>query len=139
MLRYTNNTNKMKKFFVSLFLIMCCVFSASAQQTKTTYCDVYVRGGAKNQKVTIMYCDKIFNLNNANMAQALDILGNDGWVLDQVVPVQRMYSPFIAPFWFTRHKVHLIMKKEFNEGENPFSLLTDNRRSEIKKSGTLHR
>ena len=129
----------MKKFFVSLFLIMCCEFSASAQQTKTTYCDVYVRGGAKNQKVTIMYCDKVFNLNNANMALALDILGNDGWVLDEVVTVQRMYHPLVMPFWFTRHKLHLIMKKEFNEGENPFSLLTDNKRSEVRKSATLHR
>ena len=128
----------MKKLFIAFFLIMCA-FSASAQETKTTYCDIYVRGGAKNQKVTIMYCHKIFNLNNANMAQALDILGNDGWVLDQVVPVQRMYNPLVMPFWITRHKVHLIMKKEFNEGENPFSLFTDNRRSDIKKSGTLHR
>ena len=116
-----------------------CAFGASAQETKTTYCDIYVRGGAKNQKVTIMYCHKIFNLNNSNMAEALDILGNDGWILDQVVPVQRMYNPLIMPFWFTRHKVHLIMKKEFNEGENPFSLFTDNRRSDIRKSGTLHR
>lgn len=139
MLRYTNKLLAMKKLFVSLFLIMCCVFSAQAQQTKTTYCDVYVRGGAKNQKVTIMYCDKIFNLNNANMAQVLDILGNDGWILDEVVPVQRMPLWYLPLFSVTRHKVHLIMKKEFFEGENPFSLLTDNRRSEIKKSGTLHR
>ena len=129
----------MKKFFVSLFLIMCCVFSASAQQTKTTYCDVYVRGGAKNQKVTIMYCHKIFNLNNANMAEALDILGNDGWVLDEVIQVQRMPLFYVPLFSVTRHKVHLIMKKEFNEGENPFSLFTDNKRTDVKKSGTLHR
>lgn len=86
-----------------------------------------------------MYCDKIFNLNNANMAQALDILGNDGWVLDQVIEVQRMPLWYFPLFTVTRHKVHLIMKKEFNEGENPFSLLTDNKRSEIKRSGTLHR
>lgn len=86
-----------------------------------------------------MYCDKIFNLNNANMAQALDILGNDGWVLDQVLEVQRMPLWYFPLFTVTRHKVHLIMKKEFNEGENPFSLLTDNKRSEIKRSGTLHR
>lgn len=139
MLRYTNNTNKMKKLFVSLFLIMCCVFSASAQQTKTTYCDVYVRGGAKNQKVTIMYCDKVFNLNNANMALALDILGNDGWVLDEAIQIQRMPLFYVPLFSVTRHKIHLIMKKEFNEGENPFSLLTDNKRSEVRKSATLHR
>ena len=73
------------------------------------------------------------------MAQALDILGNDGWILDKVVPVQRMPLWYLPLFSVTRHKVHLIMKKEFFEGENPFSLLTDNRRSEIKKSGTLHR
>ena len=115
-----------------------CAFGASAQETKTTYCDVYVRGGAKNQKVTIMYCNKMLNLNNSNMAEALDILGNDGWELDQVVPVQRMPFLYIPLFSVTRHKVHLIMKKEYNEGENPFALFTNNRRSAIRKTATLH-
>ena len=127
----------MKKLFLAFFLIMCA-FGASAQETKTTYCDVYVRGGAKNQKVTIMYCNKILNLNNSNMAEALDILGNDGWELDQVVPVQRMPFLYIPLFSVTRHKVHLIMKKEYNEGENPFALFTNNRRSAIRKTATLH-
>ncbi len=127
----------MKKLFLAFFLIMCA-FGASAQETKTTYCDVYVRGGAKNQKVTIMYCNKMLNLNNSNMAEALDILGNDGWELDQVVPVQRMPFLYIPLFSITRHKVHLIMKKEYNEGENPFALFTNNRRSAIRKTATLH-
>ena len=127
----------MKRLFLAFFLIMCA-FGASAQETKTTYCDVYVRGGAKNQKVTIMYCNKILNLNNSNMAEALDILGNDGWELDQVVPVQRMPFLYIPLFSVTRHKVHLIMKKEYNEGENPFALFTNNRRSDIRKTATLH-
>ena len=127
----------MKKFFIAFFLIMCA-FGASAQETKTTYCDVYVRGGAKNQKVTVMYCNKMLNLNNSNMAEVLDILGNDGWELDQVVPVQRMPFLYIPLFSVTRHKVHLIMKKEYNEGENPFALFTNNRRSAIRKTATLH-
>ena len=127
----------MKRLFLAFFLIMCA-FGASAQETKTTYCDVYVRGGAKNQKVTIMYCNKMLNLNNSNMAEALDILGNDGWELDQVVPVQRMPFLYIPLFSVTRHKVHLIMKKEYNEGENPFALFTNNRRSAIRKTATLH-
>ena len=127
----------MKRLFLAFFLIMCA-FGASAQETKTTYCDVYVRGGAKNQKVTIMYCNKMLNLNNSNMAEVLDILGNDGWELDQVVPVQRMPFLYIPLFSVTRHKVHLIMKKEYNEGENPFALFTNNRRSAIRKTATLH-
>lgn len=127
----------MKRLFLAFFLMMCA-FGASAQETKTTYCDVYVRGGAKNQKVTIMYCNKMLNLNNSNMAEALDILGNDGWELDQVVPVQRMPFLYIPLFSVTRHKVHLIMKKEYNEGENPFALFTNNRRSAIRKTATLH-
>ena len=126
----------MKKLFLAFFLMMCA-FGASAQETKTTYCDVYVRGGAKNQKVTIMYCNKMLNLNNSNMAEALDILGNDGWELDQIVPVQRMPFLYIPLFSVTRHKVHLIMKKEYNEGENPFALFTNNRRSAIRKTATL--
>ena len=127
----------MKRLFLAFFLIMCA-FGASAQETKTTYCDVYVRGGAKNQKVTVMYCNKMLNLNNSNMAEVLDILGNDGWELDQVVPVQRMPFLYIPLFSVTRHKVHLIMKKEYNEGENPFALFTNNRRSAIRKTATLH-
>ena len=127
----------MKRLFLAFFLMMCA-FGASAQETKITYCDVYVRGGAKNQKVTIMYCNKMLNLNNSNMAEALDILGNDGWELDQVVPVQRMPFLYIPLFSVTRHKVHLIMKKEYNEGENPFALFTNNRRSAIRKTATLH-
>lgn len=127
----------MKRLFLAFFLIMCA-FGASAQETKTTYCDVYVRGGAKNQKVTIMYCNKMLNLNNSNMAEVLDILGNDGWELDQVVPVQRMPFLYIPLFSVTRHKVHLIMRKEYNEGENPFALFTNNRRSAIRKTATLH-
>lgn len=127
----------MKKLFLAFFLIMCA-FGASAQETKTTYCDVYVRGGAKNQKVTVMYCNKMLNFNNSNMAEVLDILGNDGWELDQVVPVQRMPFLYIPLFSITRHKVHLIMKKEYNEGENPFALFTNNRRSAIRKTATLH-
>lgn len=127
----------MKRLFLAFFLIMCA-FGASAQETKTAYCDVYVRGGAKNQKVTVMYCNKMLNFNNSNMAEVLDILGNDGWELDQVVPVQRMPFLYIPLFSITRHKVHLIMKKEYNEGENPFALFTNNRRSAIRKTATLH-
>ena len=73
------------------------------------------------------------------MALALDILGNDGWVLDEAIQIQRMPFLYVPLFSVTRHKIHLIMKKEFNEGENPFSLLTDNKRSEVRKSATLHR
>ena len=55
------------------------------------------------------------------MGEILNIMAEDGWVLDNdiVIPRHPLYS------FFTRHKLHLIMKKEYNTGENPFAFIKD--------------
>lgn len=96
-------------------------------QTKIAYCDVYARGGGKNLKITIMYNDipyEIYtNENRSNLGNILNKLSADGWVLDRdiVIPRHPLHSTF------TRHKLHLIMKKEYQEGENPFLLFENDR------------
>ena len=96
-------------------------------QTKIAYCDVYARGGGKNLKISIMYNDipyEIYtNENRSNLGNILNKLSADGWVLDRdiVIPRHPLHSTF------TRHKLHLIMKKEYQEGENPFLLFENDR------------
>ena len=106
---------------LSLFL-----FDVSAQ-TKTAYCDVYARGGGKHMKITIMYNNTPYEIypdgNRSNLGNILNVLASDGWVLDRDIVIPR------HPFWslFTRHKLHFIMKKEYQEGENPFLLFENDR------------
>lgn len=103
--------------FVLSFVSLC----ASAQ-TKTAYCDIYARGGGKNMKITIMYNNAPYEIhpdeNRSNLGNVLNELAADGWILDRDIVIPR--HPFCSTF--TRHKLHLIMKKEYQEGENPFLL-----------------
>ena len=72
--------------------------------------------------VTIMYDSNSHRLNRSySMGEILNIMAEDGWVLDNdiVIPRHPLYS------FFTRHKLHLIMKKEYNTGENPFAFIKD--------------
>lgn len=108
----------MKKLLLLIGLI-CCFGSASAQ-TKTAYCDVYMRGGYDCMTVTIMYDSNSHRLNRSySMGEILNILAEDDWVLDNDIVIPR--HPFFS--LFTRHKLHLIMKKEYNTGENPFAFI----------------
>ena len=110
----------MKKLLLLIGLI-CCIGSVSAQ-TKTAYCDVYMRGGYDCMTVTLMYDSNSHRLNRSySMGEILNIMAEDGWVLDNdiVIPRHPIHSSF------TRHKLHLIMKKEYNTGENPFAFIKD--------------
>ena len=108
----------MKKLLLLISLI-CCFGSASAQ-TKTAYCDVYMRGGYDCMTVTIMFDSNSHRLNRSySMGEILNIMAEDDWVLDNdiVIPRHPLFS------FFTRHKLHLIMKKEYNAGEDPFTFV----------------
>ena len=77
--------------------------------------------------ITIMYNNTPYEMhpdsNRSNLGNVLNELAADGWVLDRdiVIPRHPMHSSF------TRHKLHLIMKKEYQEGENPFLLFENDR------------
>ena len=108
----------MKKLLLLIGLI-CCFGSASAQ-TKTAYCDVYMRGGYDCMTVTIMFDSNSHRLNRSySMGEILNILAEDDWVLDNDIVIPR--HPWFS--YFTRHKLHLIMKKEYNKGEDPFAFV----------------
>lgn len=105
-----------------------CISTLSAQ-TKTAYCDVYVRGGGKNMKITLMYNNNnTVHCNSRNIGDILNVLAADRWVLDREIVIPR--HPIFS--MFTRHKLHLIMKKEYYEGEDPFSFI--NRGSRVNTS-----
>ena len=72
--------------------------------------------------VTIMYDSNSHRLNRSySMGEILNIMAEDDWVLDNDIVIPR--HPFFSIF--TRHKLHLIMKKEYNTGENPFAFIKD--------------
>ena len=98
--------------FVLSFVSLC----ASAQ-TKTAYCDIYARGGGLNLNITISFDgNSIDYLEPMNIGEILNIMASDGWVIDREIVIPRHGIPI------TRHKLHLIMKKEYKYGEDPFSL-----------------
>jgi hypothetical protein len=110
----------MKKLLFVLILSLLS-FDVSAQ-TKTAYCDVYMRGGYDCMSVTIMYDSDSHRLNRSySIGEILNIMAEDGWVLDNDIVIPR--HPFFS--MFTRHKLHLIMKKEYNKGEDPFAFIKE--------------
>lgn len=88
-------------------------------QKQTAYCDVYARGGGQNMRITIMYDNNKHYIGRANLGFVLNKLARNGWILDQNIVIPR--HPF-GSFPVTRHKLHLIMKKEYQHDiENPFT------------------
>lgn len=103
-------------------MLAVCSTCVTSAQTKTAYCDVYARGGGQKMKVTVLYGKKPFLIGKkTNLGVVFDKLCNDGWVVDESLVIPRNGS---LVFW-TRHKIHLIMKKEYNEGENPFAAFSN--------------
>ena len=72
-------------------------------------------------KITIMYNNYPYDIypdsNRSNLGNVLNVLAADGWVLDRDIVIPR--HPFFSAF--TRHKLHLIMRKEYRVGENPIA------------------
>lgn len=102
-----------------LALLTLCVSTLSAQ-TKTAYCDVYFRGGGRHLITTIMYDGKCENLcGRYNIGEILNLMAQDGWTVDRdiVIPRHTLWS------LFTRHKLHFVLKKEYNDNENPFAYI----------------
>lgn len=101
----------MKRFVILLIAIVIAmnVFA----QSKTAYMDIYQRGGAQHLRTTIIFDDKPIYLGRKNIGEILNVLAASGWTVDRTFNVRRFGLP-------TRHKFHIILKKEYREGENPF-------------------
>lgn len=108
----------MKKL-ITLLAAMAFVGSISAQ-SKTAYLDLYQRGGAMHLKTTLVFNQTPVNLGKKNLGEILNLLAESGWEVDKILNIRR-YG-----FWVTRHKFHVVLKKEYQAGEKPFEqTLTD--------------
>ena len=100
---------------------MAIVGSVSAQ-SKTAYLDLYQRGGAQHLRTTLIFNQEPIYLGKKNLGEVLNMLAKSGWEIDKTLNVQR-----IDMFLFvTRHKFHIVLKKEYQEGEDPYDGIISN-------------
>ena len=113
----------MKKLIV-LLAITAMALDVSAQ-TKTAYLDLYQRGGAQHLRTTLMWNERPVQLGKRNLGEVLNMLSECGWEVDHTLS-RKSYVKRIFWGWpYTRHKFHIILKKEYREGEDPFVGLGD--------------
>lgn len=131
----------MKKIIL-LFVALVSISTISSAQTKTAYCDLYVRGGGQHLRTTVMYNQKPIYVGRANTAEMLNKLSELGWEIQNdisgsIINVKR------APALCTRHKFHLILKKTYSENENPFQGLNQLKNNkpvkDVKKKDTKNK
>lgn len=110
--------------------------SASAQ-TKTAYLDLYQRGGAQHLRTTLMWNERPVQLGKRNLGDVLNMLSECGWEVDHTLS-RKVYVKRSLWFWpFSRHKFHLVLKKEYREGEDPFAGLCGRGGIEPQGEGTF--
>lgn len=128
----TTNLNfiTMKKL-IALLAAIAIIGSISAQ-SKTAYLDLYQRGGAQHLRTTLMFNKKTIYLGKKNLGEVLNMLAESGWEIDKTLNIRR-----VCWFWpFTRHKFHLVLKKEYQAGENPFDGLFFTKQSSYHTQNT---
>lgn len=100
----------MKKFVV-LFAAM--LFAASGfAQTKVAYLDLYMRGGGKHLKATLLRDREAIELGRRNLGEVLNELAQEGWVVNHTLVGANRNVLFP-----TRHKFHIILKKVYEVSE----------------------
>ena len=106
----------MKKL-ITLLAAMVIAGSVSAQ-SQTAYLDLYQRGNGQHLRTTLIFNQEPIYLGKKNLGEVLNMLAELGWKVDKTFAVRRIGIPI------TRHKFHIILKKEYQVGENPFEGLT---------------
>ncbi len=71
-------------------------------------------------RTTLMFNNTQRWCGKMTLGQALNMLAEDGWVVDKTLIGANRVG---AAFFVTRHKFHIILKKEYQQGENPFEKL----------------
>ena len=100
----------MKKFVV---LFAATLFAASGfAQTKVAYLDLYMRGGGKHLKATLLRDRKAIELGRRNLGEVLNELAQEGWEVDHTLVGANRNVLFP-----TRHKFHIILKRVYEESE----------------------
>lgn len=105
----------MKKLLIMLLMAILIATSVSAQ-TRTAYLDLYQRGGGRHLRTTLMFDGKPIYIGRRNLGQTLNMLSQLGWEVDHtLIGANRVL------FLSTRHKFHIILKKKYHPGEDPFA------------------
>lgn len=104
-----------------LTLTAAALFACAATaQTQTAYLDLYQRGGGQHLKTTLIFDSYPVDLGRRNLGETLNMLAGLGWEVDKTLAGANRVL-----FFPTRHKFHIILKKEFRTGENPFEGLQE--------------
>ena len=103
------------KTLIAVLVVMTFIGSVSAQ-SRTAYLDLYQRGGARHLRTTLIFDNESIYLGKKNLGEVLNMLAESGWKVDKTLNVRRIAWSFP----FTRHKFHIVLKKEYQEGENPY-------------------
>lgn len=82
-------------------------------------------------RTTLMYDRTPIYCGRMNLGQALNSLAEKGWVVDQTLVGARRVGLFAG--LATRHKFHIILKKEYQLGENPFRTLSSMKSAAYKE------
>lgn len=70
-------------------------------------------------RTTLLFEEEPLYIGRANLGEMLNQLAELGWTVDQsLVGARRAVLGICVPV--TRHKFHIILKKEYNENEDPF-------------------
>ena len=118
----------MKKLIT--LLAAMAIFGSISAQSKIAYLDLYQRGGAMHLKTTLIFNKKPVYLGKKNLGEVLNMLAESGWEVDKTFNVRRF------GFWVTRHKFHVVLKKEYQAGENPFEQTLTNVIKSLKQEKT---
>lgn len=73
-------------------------------------------------RINILCGKNNYAWDRTNLSDVLNHLSYAGWELEETIVIPRV------PIYATRHKLHLIMKKEVANGEDPYSALSDPQR-----------
>lgn len=113
----------MKKLLCLCFLSLLSE-AGQAQKTKAAYQDMYQRGGGQHLRTTLIMDHSSIYLGRKNLGEVLNLLSGFGWQVDQTLIGAKRGFPNT---WITRHKFHIILKKDYLEGTDPFRELRINR------------
>ena len=116
----------MKKLIT--LLAAMAIFGSISAQSKTAYLDLYQRGGAQHLRTTLIFNKKTIYLGKKNLGEVLNMLAESGWEVDKILNVRRL--------GITRHKFHVVLKKEYQAGENPFAEVQTNVIKSLKQERT---
>ncbi len=112
----------MKKLL--MFVAIAMMVASAQAQTQIAYLDLYQRGGARHLRTTLMFDGNPIYIGKWNLGEMLNILAKQGWEIDHTLIGANRVMLYLP----TRHKFHIVLKKEYTKGTDPFEglVLTQN-------------